>query len=830
MKTLPAQVFDVSEYRRFMETHADMTPAELRAMYPAPDFRDDQRWEPSSALYFDSIATKLELTPQETDLLARNGFMVTERLQQASFGTAFLDIYHDDLPVFVASDAILYALHRSYSRLLVDVERHILKPQLIELLETLHAQLPALTRTYGADARLQTALHDLDLYLTVPLRLLETDAALHFEANRDALQQVMGYIEAERPVQFPLFAETPRQLDFSQFKPRGHYVQHSDLQPYFRAMMWLGRTEIYLTTPKNAQLQPSPADIQRQVTLSYLVGQALSQADAQPQWEAMDQVLRQFIGESDNVTPTQLMDVFAASGIESAGDIHAAGAVDRFHEELASRPFSEQMILSQILMGDPITGEPIEPASAFLLLGQRFVVDSYITGQVVHDKVSKRMLPASEDVMFTLGNNFAAELLRDDLESYQYAPHLAGLRYLLEHYEAGYWDASMYNAWLHSIGTLSEPPAPTEDLPRFMQTRAWACKNLNTQLASWAQLRHDNLLYAKQSYSGGITCSFPYSYVEPVPAFYRAVAAYHTKAGEVLANLPVEVPAIKQHLEGYIEHVETTMERLAIISEKELAREGLSDAEKIFLRKMIYDLPGVCGDLPLEGWYPRLFYRNTEGNLHPDYTIVDIHTAPTDENGNPVGWVKHAATGPVQMGVFLARKDGQTPCAYVGPVMSFYEHTTRDFERLTNEEWLAFLGDQQPARPAFAQTYLAHQGLEGMPQFRRTGLRCGEPDTTLPVDVPQKMQTGGVSVRSFPNPFQEQTMFEVSIPARTGSDLQLEILDAQGRLVHQVVRGALEPGRYLFRWQPETDLPPGLYTWRLTHGEQTATGKLILAE
>ena len=31
------------------------------------------------------------------------------------------------------------------------------------------------------------------------------------------------------------------------------------------------------------------------------------------------------------------------------------------------------------------------------------------------------------------------------------------------------------------------------------------------------------LLYAKQSYTGGTVCSYPYSYVEPFPEFYQTL-------------------------------------------------------------------------------------------------------------------------------------------------------------------------------------------------------------------------------------------------------------------------------------------------------------------
>ena len=34
-----------------------------------------------------------------------------------------------------------------------------------------------------------------------------------------------------------------RDVDFSQFEPRGHYTNTEQLKRYFRAMMWLGRID-----------------------------------------------------------------------------------------------------------------------------------------------------------------------------------------------------------------------------------------------------------------------------------------------------------------------------------------------------------------------------------------------------------------------------------------------------------------------------------------------------------------------------------------------------------------------------------------------------------
>ena len=45
---------------------------------------------------------------------------------------------------------------------------------------------------------------------------------------------------------------------------------------------------------------------------------------------------------------------------------------------------------------------------------------------------------------------------------------------------------------------------------------------MNAQLASWAELRHDTLLYAKQSYTAVPVCDFPDAYVDPYPEAWAA--------------------------------------------------------------------------------------------------------------------------------------------------------------------------------------------------------------------------------------------------------------------------------------------------------------------
>jgi hypothetical protein len=79
--------------------------------------------------------------------------------------------------------------------------------------------------------------------------------------------------------------------------------------------------------------------------------------------------------------------------------------------------------------------------------------------------------------------------------------------------------------WLAALRELS-PPTTDSRFPESMRTRAWAMKGVNTQMAFWTPLRHDTILYFKQSYTETYLCSYPYGFVEPIPAFWGGCAGW----------------------------------------------------------------------------------------------------------------------------------------------------------------------------------------------------------------------------------------------------------------------------------------------------------------
>jgi hypothetical protein len=483
------------------------------------------------------------------------------------------------------------------------------------------------------------------------------------------------------------------------------------------------------------------------------------------------------------------------------------------------------------LYSDPFTPNSIVPASAFLLFGQRFVIDSYITSSVVYDRVKTcRLLPSLLDVLFALGNSASAQLLTEELNQYQYSTNLAALRYLIDSYDDSFWSANFYSNWLDMIKKLN-PPEDRSTLPEFMSTAAYWQEKMNTQLASWTELRHDNLLYAKQSYTVATTCSYPYSYVEPFPEFYQSLMNFAQTAQNRIHILNNDQTYSLQFIADYFATLQNISDTLRIISTKELSNQPLEENEILFLKHMItLNSDGMCGSPPYLGWYPSLFYiDNFSQNkifTESDYLVADMHTVPTDCFGTPLGWVKHVGTGSVNLGVFVAPWSDGVKTAYIGPVMSYYEYTTNNFLRLTDEEWNnQYL--QSALRPDWVNIYLAdyYGNSRGAGPSLITSVESDQNNNVIPESE--------LIISNYPNPFNSSTSIVFTVPFNlTNKNTLIKIYDVQGSLVTTLLDQPLSSGNYITKWdgknQDNKDVSSGVYFYNIQVGEQIKTGKMNL--
>ena len=163
-------------------------------------------------------------------------------------------------------------------------------------------------------------------------------------------------------------------------------------------------------------------------------------------------------------------------------------------------------------------------------MGQRFVPDAYIFRQLIYRNVgtqdNRRGLPKGLDLFAAMGSERAYQHLEEMGETQypNYPAQMEKVRSWTSSLTVPEWTETLNNAWLYTFLPLIQPFE--EGYPDFMRSPAWLDKQLNTVLGSWAELKHDTILYAKQVYAelgGGPPPPPPLpprGYVEPVPEFY----------------------------------------------------------------------------------------------------------------------------------------------------------------------------------------------------------------------------------------------------------------------------------------------------------------------
>ena len=513
--------------------------------------------------------------------------------------------------------------------------------------------------------------------------------------------------------------------------------------------MWLGRTDLRIAGVRESERRQALRELGTAIVLLHL----LQQAGQFDNWQGFDECLQAFVGTTDSMTFAQLNKLLGAAHLSRLGDISSLAVLTQFQQALEQGQIGMQQIRGDAFIS-PFGPEQIKLPVSFTFSGQKFVVDSWVMAKVVfddilwdedgiltfRDKVARR-IPSALDVAFAaLGNNqpvpeIVARINNPNGKQFRdglfYQHNLAAARNVIDRQTPSAWRNNIYSHWLAALRELS---APTTDLryPESMRTQPWAMKTLNTQLASWTQLRHDTILYAKQSYTGGTVCSYPSGYVEPRLGFWRRLAAMARGTVQLIEGLPyegscqvdvesdwpfsktVDLSTVKSAQESFLQLFASTMDRLADITQKELAHQPLADAEIQFLEDLI-ELNSGSGVRRYSGWYPALFYKNVlqpvdfdsgAGADQWDPLVADVHADITSDLHSDPGWILHEAVGNVHF-LLVAVDCGTDRMIYGGPVLSHYEFELPFDQRKSDSEWKTELGEgRHPTQPDWTRAYL----------------------------------------------------------------------------------------------------------------------------
>ncbi len=678
-------------------------------------------FDPTTASFFEGFQKAgFKLTSKELAAFKKNGFVVSERMGGRSFAQIYYQIFTRDLPVFISADSILHAWHRSYDAVLEQLEETYLSKSLDEILTGMADRIPAAHAAYGT-GDLKNSVQDADYFIAVARSLLNGKPVGTKLSKRDGdVARTLAAVASLKLEKFELFGR-PRVMDYSQFKVRGHYEKTLQLKRYFRAMMWLGRIDMRVSgdDPK--------VDYRRQLGSAVVMHDLLAKSGRFNQWAEFDRIIQTFVGVTDSMTFAQLGGVLKAGGITDPAKVNLA-VLGTLQGKINSGKIGAQQIRSHYVVSSPFGSDKASLPRSFTVLGQKFTVDSWATSKIVADdimwdkrKVQRRM-PSALDVAFgVMGNDNAVPMIVDRInnkngmkfrDGLMYQHNLAAVRNVIDSQKAKSWNQNIYTNWLATLRELSKSTTGTK-FPQAMRTKAWAMKDINTQLGSWAQLRHDTILYVKQSYTSSASCYYPHGFVDPRPAFWARFANMAKATSNLLAKTPyparkingVDLKVLQKKHVAFFNNFAAKVELLKEIARKQFAQKDLTKAEERMLKDVVQISHG-SGFTMYNGWYPTLFYKGRTDSGKWDALVSDVHTnVPAPILGDP-GGVLHQGVGNIDF-MMVAIDSGKDRMVYAGPVMSHYEFVMKGTQRKSDSEWKKDLRKgKTPPRPPWTTDYL----------------------------------------------------------------------------------------------------------------------------
>jgi hypothetical protein len=656
-------------------------------------------------------------TAKTKQLLAQNLFAITP------YGDSeFFRIYENDrynyTPNFITTDSILHNYHLMFDYTLRRLEEDKLAPELkklnVAMLASALGQYNSLKGTeWGNAAKRNVG------FFAVASKLLDPAVAIP-EIIKSEVEGELALIEAHEGIKESLVMnigskagvkiETPQGAlspdavneDYSQYIPRGHYTKSEELKAYFKSMMWYGRLTFRFKS-------------EDEVRSAVLMTLSLDKKTNFDSWNKIYEPINFFVGKTNDISYYDFKN--AIDWLLGAGEKPEIILTDK--NKLA-------MFVSRLANMNPpqINSIPIFQASiqpdrekeikGFRFMGQRFTIDAAIFQRLITREVGPkglacskapfndgRMLPKGLDIPAAMGSKKAEGILKSqgDFELACYPENMSKMQKYIASLGVDIWTQNLYWGWLYSLQSLTtEKPA---GYPSFMINSAWAGKDLNTYLASWTELKHDTILYAKQVYAelgGGGELPAKKDdrgYVEPNVLVYARLASLLKMTAAGLADRGLLSAANKTNL-GKLEQLALS---LKTISEKELNNTALTDAEYELIRSYGGQLESFWlevnkNDMAASGLDQRNYL-----DQNPSALVADVATDPN-------GQVLEEGTGRVNSIFVIVPIDGKLTIAR-GAVYSYYEFPWPLSDRLTDEKWRELLQNyDQPQLPSWTNEFI----------------------------------------------------------------------------------------------------------------------------
>lgn len=575
-------------------------------------------------------------------------------------------------PSFVTSDLFLQVFHMYFSYLIRDLEEDNFIPTLKKLSKGMHTANTS--RIPFADTEEEKNAREFNQFYYGLAYDLLTGTRLSIPENyKEEYDATLTKIK-EAEGQGSDFLQA-KYFDYSLFKPRGHYTRTEDLKKYFRAMMWL---------------QTAPLKANNTLAFNGAIVSALDldskTKDGKTLYELYEIIYEPIIfivGQPNKLSVLDIRSILNEP--DFSGDINIfqdAEAQAKLELELKKRdPAGFKMITA-----NQATEEEANSLAVFFF-PQRYTFDAEILSRLVDIKrkdlneAPKRPVPKGLDVFAGLSNGLAEDILLNYYKENEgwpdYEDSLARVKADFKDFSD--WDKNVYNKWMQSLDLLSSKDARRQ--PPF-KTTAWEKKCLNTSLASWAELKHDVILYADQPTAaqmgaGGPDWPEPYvcGYVEPNLEFWQATVELVNRTKAVLEKYNMNTGTVKAKTEG----IESLATKLRDIVKKELNGEDLNREDQDFIQF----IGGRVESLTMRIMEPQVdYWYLIEG---PDKFVAVVADVYSYQGANKKVALEEATGYANDIYVTVEQNGRLYLCR--GTVLSYYEFEQPIDKRLTDEEW-----------------------------------------------------------------------------------------------------------------------------------------------
>ena len=635
-----------------------------------------------------------DFTEKQKEMLLKNGFVITKpknlednEYMEEPWNYEFdqiHQIYEDNeyqyIASFVTTDSVTHIFHIFYDGFLRNLEKDELYPKSIDLNKRLLADNINLFNEIKNERLRDIQIKNI-AFIATGLKLLGSEPENLPGKAKELVDEEMKNVSQGEVWPSNI---SGRNVDYSQLKPRGHYTRSEELKKYFSGTMYFGQVGLFIENDG----KPDEDSILQGLLLTHSI---YKNPEILKTWE-------------DLVEPIDFL-------VESADDLsireYARTLYGVYGKDFDINKLDDEKNLSstyKVLSEYPDPQVAGFMGKSFRFMPQRAVMDSVLMQNVVDiardDKPSDRPIYSGLDLLTAFGNEKAREIQKEDpYNSHwdKYQEKTDENISTVEKMEDLDWQKNMYRGWLWMLKSYDQKF--DEGYPMFMRNDAWERKDLVSALGSFAELKHDTVLYGKAlmaEMGGGGDTDIPKSYVEPNVELYEKLNWLLEFTKVNLKNRDM----LSEKYEEKINNFQAMVVKFRDLSIKELQNEPLTEDEINDLlyiggemERIMVDFVESSDENEVMYWYE---IQNSTDRRMP--VVVDLMRVVENSVGLPKDEIFSIGTGK-PMEIFVIYPHQGKLYMGRGATFSYYEFLNK--ERLTDEDWQKMVYDEATDFPTW---------------------------------------------------------------------------------------------------------------------------------